>query len=153
MSRNVKIFIASSIILNILLIGFVMGNLSNRFYKGDHYKRKLPQLSAKLSPEKEKLFLDTMGKVRRDNRDIHVRIKETRGKTFALLVAPEFDENAYETEVKKLHEMRGLIMRRYSDATKELAKQFTREEREALALYLKDSGRNRRGISKDNHPQ
>jgi uncharacterized membrane protein len=153
MSRKIKILIASSLVLNILLIGFLMGNMSHRFYTGDSFRKKQPELSVKLSPEKEELFLDTMRRVRRENRDIHVRMKEAREKIFAVLVAPEFNENAYESEVGKLHEMRGLVMQRYSNATKELAKQLNQEEREALAVYLRDSARSRRSISRDNRPQ
>jgi len=150
MSKKIKILIACSLILNILLIGLVMGNVSHRFFEGDSLKRKQPELSLKLSSEKEQLFLDTMRKVRQENRDTHVQMKEIREKIFAILVAPEFNENAYESEVKKLHEMRGLMMQQYSNATKELAKQFSQEEREALAEYLKDAARSRRSISKDN---
>lgn len=149
MSKNIKILIVCSLVLNLLLIGFVIGNVSHRFSKGYSFRRKLSEFSAKLSPEKEKLFLDTMGEVRLANRDIRKRMKKTREKIFSILVAPDFDEPAYESEVKKLHELRGLMMQQLSYATQELAKQFNQEDRKALAIYLKDSARYRRDISKD----
>jgi uncharacterized membrane protein len=123
--------------------------MSHRFSKGDSFRRKPPELSLKLSPEKEKLFFDAMGKVRRENRGIRNQMKETREKIFSILIAPEFNETAYESEAKKLHELRGLMMQQLSNAMKELAKQFTQQERSALASYLKDTARSRRGISKD----
>ncbi len=149
MSRNIKILIVCSAVLNILLIGFVIGDVSHRFLKGDSLRKKPPKLSVKLPPEKEKLFRDTMRKVRLDNRVIRNQMKETREKIFSILIAPEFDETAYESEAKKLHELRGLMMQHFSNATKELAKQFSQEERNALAAHLKDSARSRRNISKD----
>jgi len=149
MSKNIKVLIACSLVLNILLIGFVIGNVTHRFSKGDSFRRKPPELSAKLSPEKEKLFFDVMGKVRQENRGIRSQMKETRERIFSILIAPEFDETAYASEVNKLHELRGRMMRQLSNATKELAKQFTQEDRKALAVYLKDSARFRRDISKD----
>jgi len=137
------------VVLNILLIGFVIGEVSHRFLKGDSLRRKPPELSVKLTPEKEKLFRDTMRKVRLDNRAIRSEMRETREKIFSILIAPEFDETAYESEAKKLHELRGRMMQHFSNATKELAKQFSQEERNALAAHLKDSARSRRNISKD----
>jgi uncharacterized membrane protein len=149
MSKNIKILIVCSLVLNILLIGFVTGDVSHRFFKKDSFRKKPPKLSVKLSPEKEKLFLDTIEKVRLENRSIRNQMKETREKIFSILIAPEFDETAYESEAKKLHELRGLMMQQLSNATKETAKQFNEEERKALAVYLKDSARSRRDISKD----
>ena len=149
MSKTMKIVIACSLVLNILLIGVVIGNVSHRFFKGDSFKRKIPKLSVKLSPEKEKLLSDTMEKVRQENRSIRIQMKETREKVFSILTAPEFDETAYESETKKLHETRGLMMLQLSNAMKVMAKQFNQEERKALALYLKDSARSHRHISKD----
>jgi uncharacterized membrane protein len=149
MSKNIKILIVCLLVLNILLIGFVIGDVSHRFFKGDSFRKKSPELSVKLSPEKEKLFLDTMEKVRLENRGIRNQMKETREKIFSILIAPEFNEIAYESEAKKLHELRGLMMQQLSNAMKELAKQFNQEERKALTVYLKDSARSRRDISKD----
>ncbi len=148
MSRNIKVLVACSLVLNILLIGFVIGNVTHRFSKGDSFRRKPPELSARLSPEKEKLFFDAMGKVRRENRGIRSQMKETREKIFSILIAPEFDETAYESEVNKLHELRGHMMHHLSNATKELAKQYNQEDRKALAVYLRDSARSRRDIPK-----
>jgi len=149
MSKNMKILIVCSLVLNILLIGFVIGDVSHRFFKGDSFRTKPTELSVKLSPEKEKLLLDTMGKVRLENRGIRNQMKETREKIFSILIAPEFNETAYASEVKKLHELRNLMMQQLSNATRQLAKQFNQEDRKALAVYLKDSARSRRDISKD----
>ena len=90
-----------------------------------------------------------MGKVRLENRGIRNQMKETREKIFSILIAPEFNETAYASEVKKLHELRNLMMQQLSNATRQLAKQFNQEDRKALAVYLKDSARSRRDISKD----
>jgi uncharacterized membrane protein len=85
-------------------------------------------------PDKEKLFLD---KVFRENRDIHKQIDEARERVLSILSAPEFDEAAYQLETAKLDELRGLTMKRFADATRELAKQFNQEERKALAEDLR----------------
>ena len=65
------------------------------------------------------------------------KIRETRERTISILRAPVFDEAAYQIEVEKLHQLRGLMMQRLADATKDLAKQFNQEERRGLAEHLR----------------
>ena len=137
MSKKTKILIVSSLVLNILLIGFIAGNISHRYFREDPLRRKLPEMAEKLPSEKKKLFLDTMDKVHMKNRDIRTQIRETRERIFAILTAPQFDEASYESETKKLHKLRGLKMERLSHATKALGKQFTQEERKTLAEHLR----------------
>jgi uncharacterized membrane protein len=153
MSKKIKILIVCSLVLNILLVGFVIGNVSHRLFKGDSFRRKPPELSVKLSPEKEKLFLDTMGKVRLENRGIRKKMSETREKIFSIMIAPKFDGDAYESEVKKLLELRRFMMQQLSDATKELAEEFNQDERKALAEYLKRSSRDLRPQGNTGYPQ
>lgn len=148
MSKRVKVLLACSLVLNVLLIGFVTGDVSKLFLKGDSSKKKPPELSVELSPEKQKLFSDTMGKMRLEIRDIRNQMGETREKIFSILIAPEFNEAAYDAEAEKMHELRELMMQQFSSTTKKLAGQFNQEERNALAAYLKDYTRYRRSISK-----
>lgn len=137
MSTRMKILVLSSLVLNILLIGFIAGSISHRLFREDSSHKKLPELALKLSPEKAALFLGTMEKVRAENRSIYRQIRDQRRKIFDLLIAPQFDEASYQKEVDKLYELRGLMMRRLSNATKGLAAQFNQEEREALAKQLR----------------
>jgi len=137
MSKTIKILIVSSLVLNILLIGFIIGKVSNRFFRGDSLRRQPSELAVKLSPDRKKLFINTMEKVRVENRNIHKQIREARERIFSILTAPQFDEASYQSEVEKLHELRGIMMQRLSNATKELAKQFNQEERKSLAEHLR----------------
>jgi len=137
MSKTIKVLIFSSLVLNILLIGFIIGNVSHRLSRGDSYRKETPELAVKLSPEKEKIFSDTMEKVRMENRSIRKQIREARERIFAILIAPQFDVASYESEVENLHELQGLMIKQLSKATKELAMQFNQEERRALAKYLR----------------
>jgi len=54
-----------------------------------------------------------------------------------ILTAPEFNEAAYQIQVEKLHELRGIMMRRLANATMELARQFDQQERKVLAKHLR----------------
>jgi uncharacterized membrane protein len=137
MSKTTKVLIFSSLVLNILLIGFIMGNVSHRLFREYSYRKKPAELAVKLSPEKEKIFSDTMEKVRMENRSIRKQIREARERILTILTATQFDAASYESEVEKLHKLRGLMIQQSSKATEELAKQFNQEERRALAGYLR----------------
>jgi uncharacterized membrane protein len=137
MSKTIRILIISSLILNVLLIGIIIGSMSDRLFRKDFPRRKPPELGLKLPPDKKKLFLDTMEKVFRENDDIRKQMDEARERVLSILSAPEFDEAAYQVETAKLEKLRGMMMQRFADATKELAKRFNQEERKALAEHLR----------------
>ena len=144
MSKTIKLVIIFSVVLNILLIGFIIGNLSHRFFINNSVREKPQEISVKLPPDKKELFFNTMQKVRAENRTARKQIRETRRKIFSILTSPQFDEDSYESEAEKLHLLRGLMMKRFSNATKDLAKQLNHEERMALAEHLRRPPRHHR---------
>jgi uncharacterized membrane protein len=133
MGKTMKILISSSLLLNVLLIGVVIGSISNRLFKEDFPKRRPPELTKRLPPDKETLFMEVMAKVDSENREVHRQIEKAREKVLSVLSAPEFDEAAFQAETTKLDELHGLIMQRFAKATNELAKQMNQEERKGLA--------------------
>jgi uncharacterized membrane protein len=133
-----KILIVASLVLNVLLAGVIMGNVSHqmgRKYLG--FKQHERKLVAKLPPEKQRLFRDAMERAHLECEDLRKQIGNTRERALSILTAPEFDERAFQAEVEKLHDLRGMIAQRLADATMELAKQFDSEERKVLGGYLK----------------
>ena len=136
MSKKVKIFLAVSVLLNFLLIGLVMGHISHRGRAGKIMERRVRRLASHLPPAKKTLFLDTLRKVYEGNRDVYEEIRASRRRIVKVMSDPEFDEDAYQAEVDKIHELRGRMMKHLSDATKDLAKKFSPEERKALADHL-----------------
>ncbi len=147
MSKKIKILILASLLLNVLLIGVIIGYVSQRVDRKEFMRRYASVLSAKLSADKEKIYFDTMKGVHLDNRDIYRQIRETRKRTISILTALEFDEAAYQIEVEKLNKLYGIMKQRLSDATKELAKQFNQEERKALAEHLRHRSEHHKGPS------
>lgn len=137
MSKKMRILVLGSLFLNALLVAVVIGHVSHRLERGGFGVRHMPRPAIKLPADKEALFFKTMERVKRENRKLHEQIREIRERTLAVLTAPEFDEAAYQREVEKLHDLRGLMMQRLADATKDLGKRFSREEREALAEHLR----------------
>jgi uncharacterized membrane protein len=136
MSRNVKILIVASLVLNVLLAGVIIGNVFHRIGWRSASKHDARVLAAKLSPEKYKLFTEVMGGARSECKQIRKHIRERREQALGILTAPEFDEQSFRREVDTLHDLRGRVADRLSGATLELAKQFDPEERKLLGKYL-----------------
>ncbi len=137
MSKKMRVLIIGSLLLNVLLVGVIIGDMSHRWQEEHYAGRRARELALKLAKDKAGLILKTVERVHLNNRDVHKQIREARKRAMKILTAHHFDEAAYQIEVEKLHELRGLMMRRLADATMELAKQFDQEERRALAQYLR----------------
>jgi len=137
MSKKIKILIFSSLLLNVLLAGVVIGDVSHRFHKEYFVRKSVKEFASKLPGDKAALFLETVKRVHLSNRDAYNQIREAKKEAMKLLSAPEFDEAAYRLQVEKIHELRSLMKRRLADATIELARQFSQKERSALAQHLK----------------
>jgi uncharacterized membrane protein len=144
MNKKIKILIFSSLLLNVLLAGVVIGDMSHRFHKEYFVRKSVKEFASKLSADKAALFLETVERVHLNNQDAYNQIREARKEAMRLLSAPEFDESAYRLQVEKIHELRSLMKRRLANATIELAKQFNQKERKALAQHLRHFSRHSR---------
>ena len=144
MNKKIKILIFSSLLLNVLLAGVVIGDMSHRFHKEYFVRKSVKEFTSKLPADKAALFLETVERVHLNNQDAYNQIREARKEAMRLLSAPEFDESAYRLQVEKIHELRSLMKRRLANATIELAKQFNQKERKALAQHLRHFSRHSR---------
>lgn len=137
MSRKVKILVVASVVLNVLLAGVIIGHMT-QMGRWSAFKKDR-SLEAKLPPEKFKLFTEVMGGAKSECKQIRKQIRETRAQTLSILTASEFDEESFQREVDKLHELRGQVTDRVAEATLVLARQFSPEERQLLGEYIERS--------------
>jgi len=144
MSKKMKILIFSSLLLNVLLAGIIIGDVSHRFHKEYFVRKTVKEFASKLPGDKAALFLETVKRVHLNNQDEYNEIREARKEAMKLLSAPEFDESAYRLQIEKIDNLRSLMKRRLADATIELARQFNQEERSALAQHLRRFSRHSR---------
>ena len=147
MSKKMKILIFSSLLLNVLLIGVVIGDVSHRFHIEPFVRKSVKEFASKLPEDKAALFLETVERVHLNNRDAYNQLREARKEAMKFLSAPEFDEAAYRLQIEKIHELRSLMKRRLAGATIELARQFSQKERRALSQHLRHFKRRSRDSS------
>jgi uncharacterized membrane protein len=151
MSKKMKILIFSSLLLNVLLVGVVIGDVTHRFHIEHFVRKSVKEFASKLPEDKAALFLEAVERVHLNNRDAYNQLREARKEAMKLLSAPKFDEPGYRLQIEKIHELRSLMKRRLADATIELARQFSHEERRALAQHLRHFKRHSRDSSPPSH--
>ena len=137
MSKKMKVLMIGSLLLNVLLVGIIIGDMSHRFRKKPPIGKHARELASKLPEDKEALILKTLERMHLNNRNVRKQIREARERAMKVMTAHDFDETAYQTQVEKLHKLRGLMMQRLATVTMELATQFNQQERKALAQYLR----------------
>ena len=144
-NRFLKGALIASVVVNLLFIGLFAG------HKVRQVSRREPAAVVQnLPPEKKELFLKTMEHIRSQNRAVRPEIQKARKEVLAILTAPDFDGEAYHRKVMEIHNLRGEMRMGASLLLQATAAQFTREEREAIAAYLKAHRSERRGRRGDN---
>ena len=136
MNTRARWLIISSLVLNVLLVGIIIGHTVKRM---EFRERRMERIAVQENvPEAiRKQFHEVMRSVHKENRDLHREAHEARVKALDILVAEPFDEAAYQAQTETLHRLRGEMMQRMADATKTLALSLPPKERSALAEMLK----------------
>lgn len=152
MSKRLKIILFISIIVNVLLIGVVIGHFSTRFLVKKHFKNHFPEISTELPAEKQEMLMDAMMKLHKESRGIKRKIHRVRKEIVKVLTAPEFDEQLYDKKVQELHNLHGEMAKGLSEVTKKLAVKFTASERRVLAEIIKRRPHRRRSHDRYDRP-
>lgn len=136
MNNKIKIALTVSIILNFLFAGLLIGNVSKSFLhdKSDH--SSFMEMTEKLPPEKQKLFMERIETLKEEHKKVKQDIRNTKKEIADILRAPDFDEQLYEMKISEMHNLYRGKAKNMANTIKELAVQFTPEEREVLAEML-----------------
>ena len=135
MTQKMKIWIISSLLLNILLAGMILGHMGHLFH-GHFFHHHMAALIKTLPETRQEEFHNVMDKLRDDNHVIFQQIEQVRNHTIEILKADNFDATAYQQQVEKMRDLRRQQQEHFADAIKKLAKRWSPEERALLAEML-----------------
>ena len=136
MSNKIKILLIVSVLLNFLLIGITIGYVGKERLHKPVAKKHFPEIF-ELSPEKQEIVKKKMRQLRKETKPTRKKIRSVKAELREILVGEEFDENLYNNKVDELHELHGKMAKSLAVAIREIAPNFTPEEREILAKLLK----------------
>lgn len=104
---------------------------------------------ASLPKDKQELLISKMKSMHDGKAEFREEMKAARKDMYDALTAPKFDEAKFQKSVAKLEKLQEQRMEKFTQTVKELAPQFTQEERQALVKIF-PMGRHGHGHHKGN---
>jgi uncharacterized membrane protein len=133
MNRGVRSALAISVVVNVLLAGVLLGNVSQRYIAPAAKSFDVAAALGRLPSDKRSLYETIMGKAKQNMDAARKQIDETKKQAIAILKTEPFDEQAYMAQVQKIGGMIVEMKKHLAESVVELAKQLTGEERAVLA--------------------
>lgn len=139
MSKTLKGVFLVSLLVNILLVGVLLGELPHRAERCEVRQDKKEKTLAQLPEPAQTRVREEMERLRKDNEPIRERIRAAREEAIRILTAEPFDSVAYDRQVTQISELRGQIAKHMAEGIKEIAKDLPPEQRGILAGMLRRS--------------
>lgn len=138
-------FVAASVFFSILMLGVIAYSIT---VFGHGFKRL--ESFKSLPEDKQTLIIETMESVHEKNSGVKEEIQVTKEALMEMLTAPEFDEKAFQANVDKMNELHDKMFLSITSAIKDVAAQFTQEERQVLVDLL-PKGNAKHGMHRCGH--
>jgi len=136
MNKKLKGAFLVSLLINILLVGVLLGKLPHRFEEGSSYQQRMEKTLKELPESVQAQFRE---KMREDGEPMRERIRVAREAAIRILTTELFDESAYDRQVDTINELRVQRSKRMAGIVKEVAKDLPLEQRKVLAGMLRRS--------------
>jgi uncharacterized membrane protein len=138
MTKAVKLAFLASLVLNLLLLGVILGQVPRGLAPTSPPRQQRMEEGLKKLPEPTQSRLrEKFAQIRASADPLRQQIDDARAETLRLLSADPFDEAAYDRQVSKIEELRGEMFKRMGQNFKQTAKELSPEERRMLADLLR----------------
>jgi len=137
MNRTARITFIASIILNVLLIGVLLGQTPRRFDRGALRQQRLDQVLKDLPDADQKRLRERFQKLLVAADPLFGQIRQAEDDAVQLLGKENFDEAAYDNQVNKINALRQNMTRQLSQVVKDAAKDLSAPERRRFADLLR----------------
>ena len=137
MNRTLKLVFLGSLILNILLIGEILGRLP-RSLEGNLSRQQRVEQGLKNLPEPiQARFKEKFQQIRAAGDPLRDQLNAAREDALRLLVAVPFDETAYDRQLTQVETLRVEMFRSAGAAVKQIVKELPSDERRMFADSLR----------------
>jgi uncharacterized membrane protein len=137
MNRTLKLLFLVSIILNVLLVGVLMGQLPRRIETGSFREQRIEQALRDLPDPVQTRLREKFKQMRAASDPLREQLRGAREETLGILSAEPFDEAAYDRQVSKIGELQLQMLKKMGQVVKEIAKELPAEERRIFAQILR----------------
>jgi len=137
MNAKLKFAFLASLLVNVFLVGILLGELPHRFDEKLSREERMEKAIEKLPEPLRARFRGKLEHMREGNEQLRDQIQEAREEAIRILTAEPFEETTYDRQVNKIHELYGQRSQRMAGVVKEVAKDLSPEQRRVLAEVLK----------------
>lgn len=134
MNGKLKMAFLASILLNVLLVGILLGALPHHFEQDLSRRQRIEKALKELPESVQARFREQMESLGEPLREQSSRARE---EAIRLLLAEPFDESAYDRQISKINEIRVQMATHMAKIVKDIARDLPLEQREVLAEVLR----------------
>lgn len=137
MNAKLKLAFLASLLVNVFLVGVLLGELPRRSDEGVSREERMERAIGKLPEPLRARVRGEMERRREGSEQLRAQIQEAREEALRILIAEPFDGTAYDRQVSKIHVLHGQRSQRMAELVKEVVKDLPPEQRQLLAEVLK----------------
>jgi uncharacterized membrane protein len=137
MSKSLKLVFLTSLVLNLLLLGVILGRVPHGFDVPPARQQRMEEALKKLPEAEQARFRDRFAKIRAAGDPLREQMDTARNEVLRLMSAETFDEAAYDQQVRKFDELREEMFKRMSHVIKQITKELAPGDRRTLAELLR----------------
>jgi len=137
MNRATKMTFVSSIILNVLLLGFVLGQSPRRFDRNAMRQQRMEQVIKDLPEASQQRLRERFQQLRSTADPLFEQMRKAQDEAIQVLGAESFDEAALDRQEVKINELRAKMSKQLSQSVKLAIKDLSPEERRRFAQMLR----------------
>jgi Spy/CpxP family protein refolding chaperone len=146
MNKNMKLFISTSVLLNVLLVGFLVGGFSKshltRGHQSEGMRKHLTEILDVLPAEKSKEFELRISDMKALRRADKVSMRSSRKNIMQVFTQEPFDKAAYQQAVQGLNKLHQQQMENRVSLMADMAQYLSPKERRQLSrLIMRRGGR------------
>jgi len=137
MSQKTKLLFIASIVLNMLLIGVLLGQSPGRLDRGAMREQRMEQAIKDLPEASQTRLRASFQQLRAAADPLFEQMRKNEADAVELLGKEPFDEPAYDRQVSAISEMRVAMTKKLSQVVKDASKDLSADERSRFARLLR----------------
>ncbi|MDZ4341923.1 MAG: periplasmic heavy metal sensor [Candidatus Binatia bacterium] len=137
MSQKTKLAFIASVVLNVLLVGVLIGQSPRRFDRSAMREQRMEQVIKDLPEASQTRLRERFKQLRAAAEPLFEQIRKSEADTVELLGKEPFDEPAYDLQVSKIIGMRLEMTKKLSQVVKDASKDLSADERSRFAQLLR----------------
>ncbi len=137
MSKKTKLAFLASLVLNVLLIGVLIGQSPRRLDRDARREQRMEQVLKDLPEASQARLRERFQQLRAPAEPLFAQMRPAQDETARLIAVEPFDEAAFDRQERKINELRADMTIKMSQMVKKSIKDLTLAERGRFAELLR----------------